>query len=316
MNHYDDMQKIIDYIEEHLDEELCIDRLSEMAVLSKFYFQRLFYKLVGVTVMEYVRLRRVARASDEIKECNNITDVAFNYGFNNVETFIRSFKAIYKMTPTEYKKSNIPLAHFYKTDLSLKYRYADIGVPLITSGIVLEINTKEITDDIKLVGTLKECSMEPAGQDNPSIAWSDYNAIRDSISKDCTPHVEYGISLPSEITGKFNYLAAKQVQEFCDEHRQYDQFTIPSGFFAVCTFSGEDFYQLTNAALDKAFAYFLQTWLPNSDYEMTGYYAAEVYDCRSLKDHPLPEQVQRAPKDMIMNPPEMDIIVSVKRKEK
>lgn len=314
MNHHKDMQYIIDYIENHLDEELCIDKLSEMAMLSKFYFQRLFYKLVGVTVMEYVKLRRVAKAAENIKNGEKITDIAFSYGFNSLETFIRSFKSVYEMTPTQYRKSNIPLAHFYKPDLSLKYRIADMGVPLVASGIVLEISTKEVKEDIKLAGIIQECSMAAASQDNPGVAWNKYFDIKNDISNKSETSVECGISLPSEAKGKFNYLAAAEVDEFDSSKNDLHQYVVPSGLYAICTFSAEDFHNLTTDALDKAFAYFLQTWLPNSNYQMISNFAVEYYDYRSLKDHPLPQQVQIAPDEIIKNPPEMDIMVLVKSK--
>ncbi|MCT4686270.1 helix-turn-helix transcriptional regulator [Vallitalea sp.] len=94
MYEYKEMKGVIDYIEVHLDEDMCVDMLAEMGMLSKFYFQRLFYKLVGVTVMEYVRLRRVARASEDIKDGRKITDIAFENGFNSSETFTRAFKSV------------------------------------------------------------------------------------------------------------------------------------------------------------------------------------------------------------------------------
>lgn len=59
--------------------------------------------------------------------------------------------------------------------------------------------------------------------------------------------------------------------------------------YTLCTFQKEDFYKLTSEALDKAVQYLFQTWLPNnSRFETNGIFAAELYDHRSLKDHPLP----------------------------
>ncbi|GMQ58029.1 helix-turn-helix domain-containing protein [Vallitalea sediminicola] len=314
MYEYKEMQGVIDYIEEHLDEDMCIDMLAEMGMLSKFYFQRLFYKLVGVTVMEYVRLRRVARASEDINNGGKITDIAFGNGFNSLETFTRAFKSVYSMTPSEYKKKEIPLAHFYKPDISLKYRAVDIGVPLIASGVVIEFGVKEIEKDIKVMGIMEECEIGVAGPDNPGVAWNKYVEMKNKINNQSIMNVEYGISFPSDKQGKFNYLASVQVDEFDNTNDKLYKYVVPKGLYVVCTFSAENFFELTNAALDKAMAYLLQTWLPNSDYDMIGDFAVEYYDYRCLKDHPIPQQVQSAPIDIIKNPPEMDIMVLVKRK--
>lgn len=315
MNCYDNMQKVIDYIEEHIDEELSIDMLAEMAMLSKFYFQRLFFKLVGINAMKYVRLRRVARASEDIKTGEKITDIAFKYGFKSLETFIRAFKSIYNLTPTEYQKSDILLAHFYKPDLSIKYHLVDMGVPFIASGIMLEMNVKHIERDMNLVGVLEKCIWEPAGQDNPGMAWTKLFSLKESIKKQSSPSVNCGISFPSEDGDGFNYLAAVQVDEFDDINSESFKYTVPSGLYIVCTFSAESFFDLTNEALDKAFSYLLHTWLPNSCYEMTSTFALEYYDCRSLKDHPLKTEVMTASEDIIENPPEMDIMVLVRKKQ-
>ncbi len=315
MNYYTNMQNVLDYIEGHIDDELSIDQLAEMAALSKFYFQRLFLKLVGVNVMQYVRLRRVARASEEIRDGRKITDIAFSYGFNNLETFSRTFKSVYNLTPTEYQKSDIMLAHFYKPDLSIKYHLVDMGVPFIAAGIMLEINLRQLKEDIKLAGILQKCTWEPAGQDNPGMAWTKLFTVTEAIKNQSSPNVHCGISFPSEDGEGFNYLAALKVDNYQDISNDFYRYTVPSGLYAVCTFSAESFFELTNEALDKAFSYFLHTWLPNSHYEMTDTFAVEYYDYRSLKDHPSKEQVLTAPENIVENPPEMEIMVLVKEKQ-
>lgn len=46
---------VVDYIEEHIKEEMKVDKLAEEADLSKFYFHRLFFGIVGRTAMEYIK---------------------------------------------------------------------------------------------------------------------------------------------------------------------------------------------------------------------------------------------------------------------
>ncbi len=66
MHAWEQIQKTIDYIEEHISEEITIEELAEIAALSSFYFQRLFKRLVNKPVMEYIKLRRLARATEEL----------------------------------------------------------------------------------------------------------------------------------------------------------------------------------------------------------------------------------------------------------
>ncbi len=203
MDYIKELDQLLDYIEIHLGDDLNIDQLSKMAMLSKFYFQRLFYKLIGVNVMQYVRLRRLARAASDIQQGDKITDVAFCYGFNSHESFTRAFKAVYDITPSEYRKHNVPLSHFYKPDLMLKYRIADFGVPIVASGIILEMRSRKLTSPMHLAGVMKTCAMVPAGQDNPGIAWGELHKIKNTIKHRSIPPVECGLSLCGETEGTF-----------------------------------------------------------------------------------------------------------------
>ena len=308
MDTIDIMDKLLTTIEDHLEADLNIDKLAKEAMLSKFYFQRLFYKLVGVNVMQYVRLRRLARAADDLKEGDKVTDVAFRYGFNSHEVFTRAFKAVYDITPSAYSHAPIPLAHFYRPDLKLKYRMADFGVPIVASGIVLEMHLEQMAEPMHLAGVIKTCRMVPAGQDNPGMAWDAFHAKKETISGKSTPSVECGISMGGEEEGTFRYLAAAKVEAITEAHKGLDTFTIPAGDYVVCTFSAEDFFQMTNSALDAAIGYLMQTWLPNSDYTMNAQYMVERYDDRCIHDNPANNGGYEVVSDRA---PEMDIMVKV-----
>lgn len=67
MTSWESIQSNIDYIESNLDCNLDINTLVKQINLSVFYYQKLFHRLVGKTVMEYVKLRRLAHASDALK---------------------------------------------------------------------------------------------------------------------------------------------------------------------------------------------------------------------------------------------------------
>ena len=67
MHAWEAIQKSVDYIENHLTEDIPIDKLAETASLSPFYFQRLFSRLVKKPVCEYIKLRKLAQAADDLK---------------------------------------------------------------------------------------------------------------------------------------------------------------------------------------------------------------------------------------------------------
>lgn len=118
------IQAAVDWIENHLGEKLSIQIIAKTANLSPYYFQRLFRKFVGKTVMEYVRLRRLARVSNRlIFNHDTILGSCFDYGFENHETFCRAFKDEYEVTPTEFRKHILPIRHFPKPIITEKGLY-------------------------------------------------------------------------------------------------------------------------------------------------------------------------------------------------
>lgn len=93
MNYILLIQKSIDYIEKHLSEALKLDEIAKQSHFSEFHFDRLFHKTVGVSVMEYVRKRRLSEAAIELIETDEkITDIALKFQFSSEESFSRAFK--------------------------------------------------------------------------------------------------------------------------------------------------------------------------------------------------------------------------------
>ncbi len=95
---------ICDYIEDNLKEPLSLDLISAKAGFSPYYFSRLFTLYEGMTVMEYVRRRRLTRAADDISMGKRIIDVSLEYGFESNNGFTKAFKKVYGYPPHEYKK--------------------------------------------------------------------------------------------------------------------------------------------------------------------------------------------------------------------
>ena len=120
------IQKSVDYIENHLTEDIPIDKLAETASLSPFYFQRLFSRLVKKPVCEYIKLRKLAQAADDLKTKNTrIIDTAVNYGFSSHANFTRAFKEVYGITPDEYRTSDVHLNQFVKPE-PVSYTHLDV----------------------------------------------------------------------------------------------------------------------------------------------------------------------------------------------
>lgn len=98
----------VDYIEEHLGEEITLDKLATLALFSKYHFHRLFKTDTGKTLMEYVRERRLTQATHELAySSKTVTHIAYSLNFNSHDAFDKAFKRVYGISPSEYRKNMI-----------------------------------------------------------------------------------------------------------------------------------------------------------------------------------------------------------------
>jgi len=97
----DSMGEVIEYINEHLFEDISLDMLSEKFYLSKVHLTRKFKAYVGSTIWEYVSTKRLIKAKELLKNGKWPTDVAETCGFNDYSTFYRAYKQKYGISPKE-----------------------------------------------------------------------------------------------------------------------------------------------------------------------------------------------------------------------
>lgn len=101
-----DMNRSIEYIEEHLKDEIKLDNLAELSFFSKYHFHRLFKAATGKSLMEYVRERRLTQAAYELAfSSKTITQIALSHSFNSNDAFDKAFRRVYGITPSEYRRN-------------------------------------------------------------------------------------------------------------------------------------------------------------------------------------------------------------------
>lgn len=99
------MEAALSYIDEHLDSDLTLEVLSDVAHMSKTYFCGQFRKLNGISPWEYITIKRIERAISYI-ETTDLTklEIAVKCGYNNTSNFYHAFKRVTGKTPSDYKK--------------------------------------------------------------------------------------------------------------------------------------------------------------------------------------------------------------------
>lgn len=97
--------RVTAYIHDHLDGPLDLDRLAEVACLSRFHWHRIYRAMTGETAADTVRRLRLVRASGELANTNKaIDDVAARAGYSTQAAFTRAFAAAYGMPPARYRE--------------------------------------------------------------------------------------------------------------------------------------------------------------------------------------------------------------------
>lgn len=96
--------KILEYINENINEELSIDALAERFYISKFHMMRRFRDETGYTVHNYVTNKRLLYAKQMISGGESATDVCFKCGFRDYSTFSRAYRKQFGVSPSGRKK--------------------------------------------------------------------------------------------------------------------------------------------------------------------------------------------------------------------
>lgn len=114
------IQNAINYIEEHLTEEINYDRVADEAACSSFYFQRIFGILCDISLGEYIRNRRLTLAGNELNASDiKVIDIALKYGYESPESFTRAFSKFHGITPSEAKKNGSKLKSFSRLSVKI-----------------------------------------------------------------------------------------------------------------------------------------------------------------------------------------------------
>ncbi|EMS72835.1 AraC family transcriptional regulator [Ruminiclostridium cellobioparum] len=164
-----ELNHVIEYIEEHLTDDLSLEIISEYAGVSDYHFRQIFFYLSGLTLSEYVKNRKLSEASMDLLHGEKVTDVALKYGYQSMDGFTRAFKKWSGFLPSDVIKKGIsksfPKLSFIitvKGGINMEFRIEDkpafnlVGVsnrvPIQFEGVNNEIVklAQSITDEQKI----------------------------------------------------------------------------------------------------------------------------------------------------------------------
>lgn len=237
---------VIDYIEDHLKEELDNKTLAQVSGYSEYHFIRVFRKHVHLTPADYIRKRRISEIVRRIGEKKRtMSDIAFEYGFNSKENFTRAFKKEYNILPTEWKTANCSLRLF------MPFSFEPFNLQPTVSMRYLE--------EFTLIAYRFD-------EERPPNCWNKYNAEKRSIRLSGGEIVEdFGAMIWDKKKEKLNYHIGIKADEAKGDTSNTVPLKISGGLYAVFETSPanqHDFVSIIRSTWDWIY----RVWLPNSGY--------------------------------------------------
>ncbi|MEL6590567.1 MAG: AraC family transcriptional regulator, partial [Bacteroidota bacterium] len=113
------INRVMDYIDGHLDQKLDLDTLAEVAHFSRYHFHRIFRAMVGEAVNQYVQRVRIEKAATllTMQPKTSITEIALKCGFSSSATFARAFKEAFGVSASEWREGgHLTQSKIRKTD--------------------------------------------------------------------------------------------------------------------------------------------------------------------------------------------------------
>jgi AraC family transcriptional regulator len=254
------LNRLVEYVEDHLTEEIDIAALSVSLGTTEYHLRRMFSSLAGMPLSDYIRRRRMTVAAADVLGDRELLETAVRFGYGSTEAFGRAFRAVHGASPGAIRRDGGPLLtqqqlRFRLTvegNITMDARIADrpsfrlVGhsarVPLIHEGANPHIQAHIASLPEAEHGRLKELSdTEPAG----------LLQVSDGVDPDYAEG--------SELT----YLHGVAVTDGTTVPTDLDAIEVPAGSWVVFRTEGD-----YPAALQSTWAATATDWFPSNPWQL------------------------------------------------
>ena len=272
MNGYSNVNMIealnaaIGYIEANLCAELDLEELAGIACVTADSFMRFFSYMTGMTLMEYVRRRRLTLAAQELN-CSKsaIVDIAVRYGYDSSAAFSRAFTKQHGITPSVYRKHGGSLKVFPPASFHILIKGAkemNFRIIELADTVVYGVSKQYDGEGYKNREELRNPMWTESMEDIPGkICNGKWNAPGSTVYDG----VWFGIWQDGR------YMIAREERDAVNH--DIEMRVIPSGTYAAFT---TERGTLAWEEFPRLFGLIFDSWLPASEYKQKGDLAIEV----------------------------------------
>jgi len=271
------MTATIDYIENHLTDDIMYDEVAKIACCSMHQFGRVFSYVVGISLSEYIRRRRLTLSALDLQSSNEkVIDIAMKYGYNSPDAFTRAFVGMHGVTPKVARTLGVklkayPLITFHisiKGDVEMEYRI-------------------EEKQDINIVGMVKHIkrqsanTMENDWKENAGEVWNVWEEFLNGGTDEKISNVynlyrapmwQMGFTKTMENGETLLAIGAERDTNISTDLQTY---TIPSSKWVIFTVRGS--LSGKEHPIDAMWTRITTEWFPTCGYKRASDYEIEVY---------------------------------------
>ena len=259
------IQRAIDYIEDHITEELDYEEIARTGFSSSYHFQRVFSILCGYTLGEYIRSRRLTLAGMELAADKiRVIDAAVKYRYESPDSFAKAFARFHGITPSAAREPGARLRSFARLSIRIS----------LEGGSSMDYRIEE-KPEMVLTGYKRFFTGSPAERDAQEEAFYVTTRLNQYALKGLAgdPVTSYGVMTNFREEGYDFYIAAK-LREWEREHLEeelenaedaarFENIAIPAHTYVVCEterckYPTRIFPQLRRRIVEE--------WLPSSGY--------------------------------------------------
>lgn len=260
MNMLKNMNDALQYIEEHLEDDIDFGKVAMLAGVSEYHFRKLFSYLSGMSLGTYIRNRRLSKAVFDLQQGQErVVDIAVKYGYDSADGFSRAFREWSGINPSDVKNSTA-----FKAFPRLAFQLT------LQGGMDMDYRIIE-KEAFKLVGITKRVPIVFEGQ-NPEImklAQSLTAEQRERLQRMRNTDVKTVVNASfhfdegrMEEKGQLDHLIGS-ITTLEQDFGEFDVIAVPAGTWATFSTDGP-FPQ----ALQEMWGKIFSEWLPSSNLEL------------------------------------------------